>query len=719
MKFLKNNKYFLFGLAVLFFVIWANIFPKGYVFAGGDTAQLISAKSSFIKMFYDWEGRAGVFYFVFFILSSIGISDSSQLSWYLGIYLIGSYCSFYIFIRLIIINVSGSLKTFSSLFYALNLYTLFLFTGNTGFSSYPSLYIFIPLLCGFFLKLLETNKLKFSIFFALTLLLGSSGFGNPAFFISLFIFLSSILILSIIFKGVVLDRKLILSLSGLVMLALLASAFWILSLLPQMRSGVEGIATSEVLDLNTVLRSTASPIWNTLSLIHFSQDHFPSRFPYKDINYLKDIFILLAFVPIFIILWGAVIFKKFGDRNKKYFVVFLGAMAVMTMLAARVTAPFETANHYLYNLWGMNTLRGFDKTGIFLPFMLAFLMTIVMSEIRKEKTRALLMIAVLLIPLPFYLGKLQQNVGYRFSSGKNYRTASMSFLIKIPQNYYKIRKTINDDQEKSFIVSLPSTRNDGSGISDFPKWKLYGVDITQFLYNKKFIQANGSYFGKWNFAESFNDDSSGQYGWLIKLLGLMNGKYIIYHKDASSDSVQKSLFKMDQLEKEGFIYKKEENEYFNLYEIDDQYRVDYISWQNGGTEVIKNPEIIKRSAENIREKISGAKFQEINPKKFSIDPGVAHSSRDLVLAEVYNSNWKAYAIDSSGKETEIKSHFLARGYANGWKVPNNPGIKKIIVEYYPIRLMWRGIIISLATALFLILYLLRYYYVQRKSKKIA
>lgn len=716
MSFIRKNKFYFLGLLILCWVVFVNLFPKGYVFAGGDTTQMISLKSHFEQFFFDWEARAFFYYAFFYLLDSLKLSDSVQLSFCLGIIIFGAYISFDIFSRLIFKRTSDFARMGVSLFYALNLYTLFLFLGNWGYSYFPSLYIFIPLLVGFFLKLVETKELKFGAFFVLTLLPASSGFGNPAFFISFLIFLSLIFLFLLIFGMVKLDRKMAIILLILAIASFLISAFWIFPLLPQMRSGVESVASSNVLEFNWFIRNTASPIWNTWSLIHFSRDYFPYNFPYKNIAYLKNVIIAISFLPMLVVFFGAIGYGRFKAEKRKYFLVFSGVMLVMTMLIARLAAPFEIINYYLYNIWGMNTLRSFDKTAIYFPFILAFLMIMALNEIGSKKLKIGFLMVILLIPFPFYLGKLQQNVGYRFSGEKNYKTASMSFLVKIPEDYYNIRKIINNDPEKAFIVSMPATKNDGTGISDFPKWKLYGFDVTRFLYDKKFIQANDNYFGEWNFAESFNEDLSGNYGWLVELLGIMNGKYIIYHKDATADSVWKSQFKMKNLEEKGLVTKLEDNEYFNLYEIKDKFRTSYISWQERDM-ALNNLRIFRQSdGDDITETIQPADFYEINPKKYIVKMNISDNS-ELVIAEPYNSNWKAYLIGDDGKKTEISNHFKARGYANGWKIKSGSDANKILVEYYPERLIWRGMAISLATALFLLIYLIKYYYAAKIRKK--
>ena len=174
---------------------------------------------------------------------------------------------------------------------------------------------------------------------------------------------------------------------------------------------------------------------------------------------------------------------------------------------------------------------------------------------------------------------------------------------------------------------------------------------------------------------------------------------------------------MKDLESRGLIKNLEENDYFILYEISDKYFMPYITWQNGKFEIQGDPVSVERNFEKVKNNSFSADFSEINPKKFVVDLKDKKLGENLILAEKYDPLWKAYALDQNGKETEIKNHFKARGYANGWVMENPKDISQIVIEYYPIRLMWRGMIISGLTILFLIIYLLNYYYVKRKMVK--
>ncbi|MBU1933910.1 hypothetical protein KKE87_01545 [Patescibacteria group bacterium] len=507
-------------------------------------------------------------------------------------------------------------------------------------------------------------------------------------------------------------------------LAFLVSTSWILPLLPQMRSGVESLAISNVVDFDSWIRSTSSPLAYTFSLRHFSDMHFPQNFYYKDWTFLQNFFIALAFLPILIITWSLTKINKLEKNKKIIFFSLLALLLLFVMLVARVRPPFEISNYYIYHLWGFNTLRGYDKTAIYIPFVISCLLLITLIGIKNKKWFYGLIILALLAPLPFYVGKLQQTAGYRVNSQKDYKEAKMSFLVKIPKEYYAIQDILNSEQSKSKIATLPATYSDGSGISYFPKWEFYGADITQHLYKKKLIEANSFSFPNWNYADDFSESNLKDNDWIIGLLGMMNAKYIIYHKDAPDDAVIKTLSKMKDLESRGLIKNLEENDYFILYKISPDYFMPYISWQKENVEIQGSITSVERNSQKIIEASIEASMQEINPKKFEIDFESSDFSKNIILAEKYDSLWKAYAIDKNGKEREIQNHFVARGYANGWeicgveseklssykvgdgKLSNCDDISKIIIEYYPIRLMWRGMWISGITVFLLLVYLI-------------
>jgi len=504
----------------------------------------------------------------------------------------------------------------------------------------------------------------------------------------------------------------------IIVFSFLVSASWIFPLAPQMKSGVEGLASSNVIDFETIIRSTSNPISYIFGGMQFNDNNFPFNFYYRNLKSFQNLFILLAFIPVGLVFFGLVSAQK--EKNRFLFFSFLIIFLIFVMLIVKVRPPFEISNYLIYHIWGFSTLRGYDKTAIYIPFIMSCLLLITLINIKHKKLVYIFLILALMVPLPFFIGKLQQTAGYRVNSEKDYKKAKMSFLIKIPDEYYSIRKKVNFNDKKSKIATLPATYGDGSGVSYFPKWEFYGVDITRNLYNKKLLDANGAQynFPGWGYAEDFNDIAPNDESWIIKTLGMMNSQYIIYHKDALEDSVKKTLFKMRALADRGIIKNLEENEYFILYEISSEYFLPYLSWQNENIDLHGNVISIERNFDKIKSNSFGADFREINPKKFVIDVKDHKIGKNIILAETYNPLWKAYTIDSDGKEKEIVNHFKARGYANGWSVENPDDISQIVIEYYPIRLMWKGMIISGLAVLFLIIYLSRHLYVFFKKRKI-
>lgn len=129
------------------------------------------------------------FSFPFYFLNKIGFSDSQQLSFYLGIFVIGSYLSFYFFLKIVFEEANDLIRSVASVFYALNIYTLYVFTYAWGYSPIQSIYIFVPILVGLWFVFLKKQKTSHAIIFVIILFFASSGFLNPAFALSFFIFL--------------------------------------------------------------------------------------------------------------------------------------------------------------------------------------------------------------------------------------------------------------------------------------------------------------------------------------------------------------------------------------------------------------------------------------------------------------------------------------------------------------------------------------------------
>lgn len=717
-NFFYDNFWHLLGFLILFFVVVINLFPEGYVIAGEDTAQLVNLKDSFQQLFYDWDGRASLFYAFFYFLSKLGISETIQLSFYLGIFIFGAYISFSIFIRLVFGKAGDLVGFLTSLFYALNLYTLYIFTYSWGYSHYQILYVFIPVLTGLYLNFLRNSKFSAGAYFILVLFLASPGFANPAFAVSLLIFLSALTALAGATRYFKIDKQILKKLIVLALFSFLVSAYWILPIVPQINSGITNINTANIIDLSWWLQHTSNPVIDTLRLVQFNKEYFfPLNFPYEKLKDFKYVFVFLSFLPIFFIMLS--VWQKKSDKSKKLFWIFTGMLIIFTLLVAKVRFPFEKINDFLFHLPGINILRGYEKLAIFTPFIISVLLLVALLQSEAKKYYKLiigLFIVMLLVPLPFYAGKLQQNMSFIFTKekSKDYLKADYSFLVKIPGEYYKIQPIINSDSEDIKVAVLPYNVVGSIGWVNYPKWKLQGYDIIRRLYNKPVIGANNFYFNQWLYAKDFNETDYNP-EWIVKLLGTMNAKYILYHKDVDEEFIGMSLDKIKYLENKGILILLEENDYYCLYKISDDYIMPYLFLSRENFYINQSPVSVEEVFDNLQSKTAEIEYVKINPKKIIIPAKKEMRNKVIVFNEPYQNNWKAY-YDNGKRKVELE-HIISLGYANGWETGGDMEKGEIVIEYLPMKLFWRGALISLISLIFVISYIIYYRKINGRNNK--
>jgi hypothetical protein len=95
-------------------------------------------------------------------------------------------------------------------------------------------------------------------------------------------------------------------------------------------------------------------------------------------------------------------------------------------------------------------------------------------------------------------------------------------------------------------------------------------------------------------------------------------------------------------------------------------------------------------------------YNRINPTYYTVEIRDVSMPFMLVLSETYNTNWKLSTLDSN-PDSDIKSHHLVNGYANGWYIePSNIDENQnysLLLEFMPQRLFYIGIFISVLTVI--------------------
>lgn len=706
------------GLFVLFIVIVVNWFPNGYVLSGEDLFQHINLKEQYRQLFYDWQGRASLYYAVFFLLDFLGISETAQLSWYLGIFLIASYGSFLIFIRLVFGKVEEKIAVAGALFYALNLYTLYVFTYTWGYSDFQILYAFIPILTGTYIVFLKSRNNFFGAAFLLILFFASMGFTNPAFAVSFTIYIIFLTIVMYLTRIIQFEFKELARLTVLGFFSLLVSAYWIFPVVPQVSRGVADIAETNSINLVEWLQKTSNPISETIRLGQFnSGSFFPRNNPYLNLNFIKPLVIALSFLPILMIIAGYWKGPELqGFTRRRLFIMFLGLFVLFIALNARVRIPFDTINNFLFQLPGLNTLRSYEKIAIFTPFILAVLFVLTLLRPWTGRIRRLIiaaMVIVLLLPLPFYTGKLQQNMSFILSQrSKDYTKSSHSFLVKIPEEYYAIRKVINEDHSDFKIASLPYN-TDKRGWVSYPKWKLRGSDITASLYKAPLINPNAIYVGDWLFATDFNERDDDPI-WIIKLLGMLNVKYVIFHKDVHDEFVDKSKHKIEYLVSKGSLLEMDDNEYFTLYRMKDEYLAPYVYMKSSRTSIKPSIDSILLYGDAIRTSWRAVEYRALNPKKIIATTGLTYG-QDIVLSERYDPLWNATYHGPEGRRSLDRDPLVT--YANAWRLDDDMDKGSVTIEYLPMKYFYIGFLISTSIVFLVIIYFIHYFYARRRKSE--
>ncbi|MDO8566262.1 MAG: hypothetical protein Q7S04_03705 [Candidatus Moranbacteria bacterium] len=683
------------GALVLLFVVFINRFPSGYIFLGGDVLQPINMAKSFFSYYYELFGSASLFFGIFYLLDVLRVSDTAQLSWYLGIFLFGSYASFLTFSFLVFPQVSKLTRTIVALFYAMNLYTLYIFTASWGFSHYQIVYIFIPILTGLYIRVLETKKAVYVFFFFLAMFFASMSFSNPAFALSLGIYFFLLTILLFLFHFVKPDKRVIKLIAIVAIGSSLLNAYWVLPLLPQLRSGIQGVYASEFVDLSERLEKTSNAIFDTIRLLPTSEQsrYYPANFPYPNFSWLKKYLVFLAFAPFFLVLIGYM--RKKDTRERRLYGTFFVLFVIFTALVARVRFPFDTINNFLFHLPGFNVLRSWDKLATIVPFLLSMLLLLALATQEGKRyfktVLASFVIVAILLALPFYAGGIQTKLSYIFSTqkAKDFRTAKLSALVKVPEEYYAVTKVIQADRADNKIAMLPFSPGSSTGRVNLPKWKVNGPDATSVLYSKKYVELYSYYIPGWMFAQDFEN---AQYDpqWIVDLYGLIGVKYILYHKDAKPDSIEKMEPARKYLENIGSMKSIDDNRFFTLYTIDEDRIFPYVYVTDESNVFIKSsPEGLSEKAQDLHKKVSVPNYERQNPKKTVVAVDRLASQSHIFLNEKYDPLWRAEYTALDGKRVMLERDENVK-YANAWKVADNLPGGSIEIYYAPLKLFYIG-----------------------------
>lgn len=194
-------------------------------------------------------------------------------------------------------------------------------------------------------------------------------------------------------------------------------------------------------------------------------------------------------------------------------------------------------------------------------------------------------------------------------------------------------------------------------------------------------------------------------------------------EDGQISKEKKKKLDSNMWDKFSFVYKQSEGKPFtSIRFFTPNYELHGATFQLRNFKVIKSftPLVFLSRTSFVADRITpNISFQRINPTKYIVK--VEHAVNPYVLSfgESYNAGWKASIVGSrsfsntsflSGiflKPLPEEDHLKINGYANGWYMKQK-GDYTVIVEYYPQKVFYVGLLISIVTIfLYAVLYIFK------------
>lgn len=696
-KTLAHNLILHASIVILFFILSfvINKIPEGTFIASGDFYQLINFNANLDRYLFTWFNQLGqgqynplIVTFPFYLfqstLYSIGFSYANIANAIMFSFFICSFYSFFFSTRIIDKNIPNNVQLLSSSIYAINIFTFTIFTYSWGFTHHYLIYIFIPILLAFFEKLVVNYSKKEAACFIVIFLVSTMGFNNVAFLAALLFFqflLSTALFITKKISFTISTFKRILF---LICLQLLLSIYFILPFFSSQYEYISNVSGGMVLGgIPDIFAWTSNDVYSILSFT-INDDKYPLQNLYSSSNIFPAI--SLSYI---IFLTVTLLYQK-NNRDKNW-LHYLMVLILLLFLLMRGTPPFGPINIFIYStLPGFDIFRSPDKLFVFYPYFYLVTLSLLLTYSKfPKKIITIILIFILLIPIPFYIGGVPTYLSHEGPNG--YKDT-----IQIPSEYYEIEEIVNKDSQQLSIISLPYSVITSLNWANYPKWHFVGHDVLHLLYDKLYVSAN-SYdhpsletnlsFKEYNEANVVNNDK------FIYILQKFSTKYLIIHKDINKDWLDNSknvVNTINNLESANIVDKLEDNDYFTLYELDDDYLVPLISADKAEVYFQKNNPVKYRiNIRNLKEKTNIEFHQshnyqwmlylEANPDNSWCKPIKFYKKTKTTECESTNEVFEINELTYLWKKPVFDdTHEMVNDYGNGWTI--DPGYIK---ENYP------------------------------------
>ena len=255
-----------------------------------------------------------------------------------------------------------------------------------------------------------------------------------------------------------------------------------------------------------------------------------------------------------------------------------------------------------------------------------------------------------------------------YDKGNDFNTSRFSPFVKIPEGYFSISSMINKSDDDFKILSAPWSlfNPDLKGWDVFPEWHMIGVSPIIQYFNAPVVQMNSfSAFGDWNYGQVWNKETSKDSVWILPFAGLLNAKYLLFHKDIEKKYLDQTISKMVYYSKNGFIDEIYSDESLIFYAINKKYTIPHIyvpdniiylnsfkdmpEWllqkrKDAAIAFVLNKSIHVENKLSIydNDRKPVIEYKKISGSKYIVKIHRATGTFPLVLSETYNPLWKIY-----------------------------------------------------------------------------
>jgi len=495
-------------------------------------------------------------------------------------------------------------------------------------------------------------------------------------------------------------------------------------------------------------------IWRALTLTGLLQYPVKAEYNFFALHYSYWYVPIILSIPIFIF-----IYFLFRHSTKIYIRVLTIFILIIVLLVKGTYPPFGDLYKFLvlhlplFSIFKSAT----EKWGVLLVFLLTLFIILSLKNKSSKLTTWLLLIYVGYCSIPFITSNFipEAKINPDLIHTKRFTDKP---------EYSWLRQKLNKDPEIYRILSLPGSLNYQIALHIKEDKYYTGNDPILTNTNKPFIAPYNGTFDK-TFDPLFTEISQDNY---LCLLSFFNLKKIILNYDNNpwfGFKEEESLEEIEKILAEKFNLTKEVNGAITVFDIGDNFLPrfyipkDYLFTDKDIIEnlinlVSSNNFNIRTAilADNLKDKITTQTsipkiaFVKINPTKYKIKVENASTSYTLVFSESFHRGWKLY-LDNNNQpnnifkpiiaeyfggqikegshknilfypeifetisKKEVGEHFEVNGYANAWQIiptdTDNQSDYTLIVEYYPQRLFYFGVIITLITIIASLTLLLR------------